>query len=184
MKTDSFRVYLRAFEPDDYQTTVKWHNDNEIWGMVGSPKYFVSHEYEKKWIEDAIWSKAQIKLGICLKENDKLIGVEILHEIDMLNRKAQWGYMLGDKEYWKDGYGTEAGFLMLDFAFSERGFNRIWAVVLEDNIGSLKMLEKCGFQVEGVLRQSIFKQGRFHSQVVLSLLQEEFYTMIKERGLE
>jgi RimJ/RimL family protein N-acetyltransferase len=57
-------------------------------------------------------------------------------------------------------------------------------LILEGNTASLKMCEKCGFQVEGVLRQSIFKQGRFHSQVVLSLLQEEFYTMIKERGLE
>ena len=183
MKTDSFRVYLRAFEPDDYLTTVKWHNDNEIWGMVGSPKYFVSHEYEKKWIEDAIWSKAQIKLGICLKENDKLIGFGAVTDMDWINRSAHCPSMIGEKEYWGKGLASEARILLLDFAFCERGLNRVNVLILEGNTASLKICEKCGFQVEGVLRQSIFKQGRFHNQVVMSLLQEEFYAMFRDRGL-
>ena len=51
MNIENFRVYLKAFEPDDYKTTIKWHNDNEIWNMVGSTKYFVSIGYEKKGLE-------------------------------------------------------------------------------------------------------------------------------------
>lgn len=42
--------------------------------MIDGPKYLLATEYEKKWIEDAIWSKDQIKLGICLKETNELIG--------------------------------------------------------------------------------------------------------------
>jgi len=51
--------------------------------------------------------------------------------------------------------------LLLDFAFSERGFNRIWALILENNIASRRMFEKCGYKTEGVLRQSIYKNGKF-----------------------
>ena len=51
-----FRVYLRALEPEDYKTSIKWRNDDEIWSMVVGPKYFVSTAYEKN-AEDAIYSK-------------------------------------------------------------------------------------------------------------------------------
>jgi len=184
MNTTNFRVYLRAFEPDDYKTTIKWHNDNEIWKMVGSPKYYVSTEYEKKWIEDAIWNKDQIKLGICLKENDALIGFCSLSKIDMLNRSAEISIMIGNNNYWGKGLGSEAILLLSDFAFNERGYNRIWARILESNIASKKMFEKCGYITEGLLRQSIYKNGKFQNQVIMSNLQEEFYQMLKDRGIE
>ena len=148
MNTTNFRVYLRAFEPDDYKTTIKWHNDNEIWKMVGGPKYYVSTEYEKKWIEDAIWNKDQIKLGICVNETNELIGLGSIVDIDWINRSAHCPSMIGDKKYWSKGYGSEARLLLLDYAFSERGFNRIWACILESNIASQKMCKKCGYKIE------------------------------------
>lgn len=181
MNTTNFRVYLRAFEPDDYKTTIKWHNDNEIWKMVGSPKYYVSTEYEKKWIEDAIWNKDQIKLGICVNETNELIGLGSIVDIDWINRSAHCPSMIGDRKYWSKGYGSEARLLLLDYAFSERGFNRIWACILESNIASQKMCKKCGYKIEGLLRQSIYKNGKFQNQVIMSILQEEFYQMLKDR---
>lgn len=44
---ENFRVYLRALEPEDYKKSIIWRNDDEIWGMVGGPKHFVSNAYEK-----------------------------------------------------------------------------------------------------------------------------------------
>ena len=161
MNIENFRVYLRAFESDDYKTTIKWHNDNEIWDMVGSPKYFVSMEYEKKWIEDAIWNKDQIKLGICVKENNELIGFCSLIKINLVNGSAEISIMIRDNQYWGKGLGSEVILLLSDFAFSERGFNRIWALILENNIASRRMCEKCGYKTEGVLRRSIYKNGKF-----------------------
>ena len=183
MNTTNFRVYLRAFEADDYKTTIEWHRDIEIRNMMGSPKYFLSTENEKKWIEDAIWNKDQIKVGICLKENDALIGFCSLSKIDILNRSAESGMTIGNKNYWSKGYGSEARLLLLDYAFSERGFNRIWACILESNIASQKMFKKCGYKIEGLLKQSIYKNGKFQNQVIMSILQEEFYQMLKEKGI-
>ena len=68
------RIYLRAFEIDDYKTSIKWRKDDMIWDMLGGPKYFVSEAYEKKWVENTIFNPKDVKLAICLLENDKYIG--------------------------------------------------------------------------------------------------------------
>lgn len=176
----SGRIYLRALELDDYKTSIEWRRDDEIWDMVCGPKYFVSSEYEKKWVSDAIFSKDKIVLAICLTENDKYIGNIILQSFDLINRTALTGIMVGDKLGWGNGYATEAYMLMLNFAFNERGLNRIYAHVLKSNIGSLKMHEKCGYKQEGVLRQSIYKDGEFQDQVLLSVLRCDFKSVYEE----
>jgi len=151
--------------------------------MVGGPKYFVSSEYEKQWILNAINNKNEIRLGICLKENDELIGLCSIIDIDWINRSAQSSSMIGEKKYRGKGYGTEAQLLLLQYAFYERGFERIWAVVLEKNIGSIKMHEKCGYKMEGVLRNSVFKNGKFQKQIIMSILREEFDIIAQEKNL-
>lgn len=175
------RVYLRALEPSDYKTTIAWRNDDEIWSMVGGPKYFVSEEYEKQWVLNAVNNTKDIRVGICLKENDKLIGLASIVDVDWINRSGQSSSMIGDKSYWSKGLATEARLLLLKFAFYERSFERIWAHVLESNIGSIKMCEKCGYKKEGLLRNSVYKNGKFHNQVVMSVLKNEFDDLIKEK---
>jgi len=123
-------------------------------------------------------------LGIYVKETDELIGFGSIIYIDWINKSDHCPSMIGDRKYWSKGYGSEARLLLLDFAFSERGFNRIWALILENNIASRRMFEKCGYKTEGVLRQSIYKNGKFQNQVIMSNLQEEFYQMLKDRGIE
>ena len=169
------RIYLRALEPDDYLTSVNWRNDDEILNMVGGPKYFVSSENEKEWVRNAILNnKDKIVLAICLTSNDKYIGNIMLQNVDWVNRSGHVPVLIGDKSEWNKGYATEARMLMLKFAFYERGLERIFAEVIEGNIGSVKMHEKCGYTVEGVLRKAVYKNGKFHNQVLLSILRDEF----------
>lgn len=168
------RVYLRALEPDDYKVSIAWRKDDEIWSMLGGTKYFVSEAYEKKWVEDTIFNSHDIKLAICLKENDLYIGNVYATDINMINRTCTTHVLIGNKQYWGNGYASEAYKLLIDYLFNERGMNRLQALVLEDNIGSMKMHEKCGYRQDGVLRQSVFKNGSYKNQVVMSLLFEDY----------
>lgn len=177
-----FRVYLRALEPDDYKTTIKWRKDDEIWSMVGGPKYFVSEEFEKQWMIKSINNTNEIRVGICLKDNDELIGLASIIDINWLNRSAHCPSMIGEKSYWGKGLATEARLLLLKFAFYERNFERIWAHVLESNSASIRMCKKCGYKREGILRNSVFKDGRFQNQVLLSILRKEFDEVMKSNG--
>ncbi len=173
------RIYLRAFEIDDYRSTVVWHNDDVIWSSVGGNKNFVSNEYEKKWVEDTIFSKDSIKLAVCLREDDKFIGIVSLTELHWINRSAVAGWMIGDMSLWGKGYATEAVWQLLNFGFDEKGLHRISCTILESNTASRKVALKCGFIEEGLLRDAIFKNGKFHNMVVLSILQDDVSKFIK-----
>lgn len=171
------RVYLRALEPEDYKVSVMWRQDPEIWNMLAGTRYFVSEAYEKKWVEDTIYNTKDIKLAVCLVENNLYIGNVYATDFNMINRTCTTHVLIGNKRYWRNGYACEAYSLLLDFIFNERGINRAQAKVLNDNIASLKMHEKCGYKIDGVLREAVFKNGRYKNLVIMSILQAEYKTI-------
>lgn len=91
--------------------------------------------------------KKEIKLGIVLKETERVIGIVSLKKIDMKNKCAEIGFWVG-KKCWGKGLATEAVKLALKFGFTELDLNRIYAWTFEKNIGSRKVLEKCGLKLE------------------------------------
>lgn len=178
---NNFRVYLRALEPDDYKTSIEWRKDDEIWSMLVGPKYFVSEAYEKKWVEDAIFnSKNKLTLAICLKESDEHIGYTYISNIDWKNRNATSGKLIGNKKHWSKGYGTETTILTLYHAFYVLGLRRIESRQLLSNKASIRALEKCGYQNEGVLRKAVFKNGRYEDLNLMAILREDFDEVLKQ----
>lgn len=168
------RVYLRALEPDDYRVSIKWRKDDEIWDMLGGTKYFVSEAYEKQWVEKAIFESKDVRLAVCLKENNLLIGYVYMTDINMINRSCHSHILIGDKGYWGQGYAREALAIAINYMFKERNIHRIEARILECNQASMKMHKKLGFQVEGLIRDSVFKSGIYQNQYILSLLKNEY----------
>lgn len=104
------------------------------------------------------------------------IGNVYLTDINNVNRTAKSHILIGNTAYWSNGYGTEAMRLLIDYAFNHRNLNRIEALVLEDNKASRRMHEKLGYQQEGLLRQSVYKQGTYKNQIVFALLKSEYIT--------
>lgn len=94
--------------------------------------------------------KKEVKLGIVLKETDKAIGIISLKKIDMKNKCAEIGFWLG-RNHWGKGLATEAVRLALKFGFTELELNRIYAWTFEKNIGSKKVMEKCGLKMEKIV---------------------------------
>jgi [ribosomal protein S5]-alanine N-acetyltransferase len=167
-------IFLRALEVDDYKTTIRWRADEEIWDSVLGERYFVSSEYERKWIQDAIANRNEVRLGVCLRDNSELIGLTSIVAIDWLHRSARSQIMIGEKSYWGKGYGTQAVLETVRFGFLSRGFERMWVRVISSNEASIALHEKIGYKREGVMRHAVFKNGRFHDVVLLSLLRDEF----------
>lgn len=64
--------------------------------------------------------------------------------------------------------------LAIDYMFKERNIHRIQANILESNTASLRMHEKCGYKIEGVLRDAVYKAGTYQNQYVLSILKDEY----------
>jgi len=170
------RVYLRAFEPGDEELINKWRADPDVARMTGGPILYVSKARERHWVEGkSMDSTTSLHLAICLVTANEMIGYLSVINIDWRNRKAEWGGMLiGRKDLWNKGYATEAARLMLDHVFLEMGMRRFYGCWLEEHAASIAMGEKLGFFKEGLLRQSVYKGGRFYDQVLMSILSEEY----------
>lgn len=177
------RVYLRAFEIDDYIKIHEWRQDKDILRNFGGVPLFASSLNEKKWVEDRIFDKNSVSCAICLKETHDFIGCIFLNEIDSHNRTGHVPIFIGEKEFLGKGLATEARILMLKYAFFDRGLNRIWARVIEDNIGALKMLEKTGYKKEGKLRQSNFKNGQLFNEYLLAVLKRDIEKIMDQYEL-
>lgn len=168
------RVYLRALEPEDYKTSILWRNDDEINSMLGGMKRFVSKVYEAKWVDDAIFHSHDVRLAVCLKENNLYIGNVYMTDIDERNQSCVSHVLIGDKRYWGRGIAAEAYRLALEYMFNERNIYRVMAIVLENNKSSLRMHQKVGYQIEGLMRNSIYKNGVWQNQYILSILKDEY----------
>ncbi len=179
MDFSNFRIFLRAFEPEDYKTTHSWREDKEILNGIVGMKYFVSCEYEKKWINDAIFDKNSLKLAICQKTTNEHIGNVYLNMIDHVNKNCTFGIILGKKNFWGQGFGSEATLLMLEHAFYELGMVRVSSRQLLTNQSSIRLHEKCGFKHEGILRKAVFKNGEYQDLNLMSILREDFDDMLK-----
>jgi RimJ/RimL family protein N-acetyltransferase len=177
MENGSFRVYLRALEPDDYKVSIAWRQDEQIWQMVVGRRYFVSEDYEKRWVARAVeGSPTGLRLAVCLKSSGKYIGNVYLNGIDFFNRHCASSVLIGDKTCWGAGYATEALLLLLRHAFFDLGLERIEARVLLTSRASCRLHEKCGFQTEGVLRSATYKDGRLCDVALMACLREDFST--------
>lgn len=170
------RIYLRAFEIEDYKLISEWRHDEEITTPLSGNTYYVSSEREKKWVEHNIFDdKTNIYLAICLKDGDRMIGYTSITNIDLRNQKAEWGgTIIGDKTLWGKGYATEAAKLMLRFLFMEYPIHRCYGYCLEEHKVTERLLVSLGFHQEAKLRDVIFKNGEFKSLLGFSLLREEY----------
>lgn len=167
-------IFLRALELEDYALINNWRNDIDISKCVTGNFYFVSREREKKWIESKIFDDSKnLYLGICETKSQILIGYCSLNNIDLRNLKAEWGGTLISPEYIGKGYGKLSAKLMLRFLFDQYPINRCYAYCLENHPITINLFENLGFKKEGILREDVYKNGKFHNLVLYSLLRKE-----------
>lgn len=125
-----------------------------------------------KIIEEGFEKKDAFIFGIRKKENLKLIGGMGIH-LDINNQKAEVGYWLG-KDFWNNGYATEALKEVLKFGFEKLNLNKIYASHFPHNPASGKILEKCGMTKEAVLKQEVLKGEIFLDIVRYSCMKQDF----------
>src|ERR1700722_17174582 len=165
-------LYLRPLEQEDARIIASWLNDQEvIRSMLQYRPMTVAREEE--YLATMSDSEKDLVLGLVQKTTDRLIGVTGLHHLDIRNRHASFGLMVGVKEEWGKGFGTEATRLMVDHAFRPLNLNRVWLHVHEFNERGVRPYKKVGFQVEGRLRQDCFRDGRYWDTFVMGILRED-----------
>ena len=129
--------------------------------------------FSMKEIGDA--SRAHVFLRMEEKETGLHVG-EIGYTVSTytpVGKIADLGYF-SNLQYWNRGYVTEAVQALLDFAFLQDNVMRISTGCLKENIGSERVMQKCGFIKEGELKQYAWHDGTLKDRVVYRLLRDEW----------
>ena len=166
------RIYLSPRNAEDVEIFTEWMNDFYITDYTGRSHQTMTLQEEKEYLENG--SKDKNTFAIIDKEKEKIIGSVGLHNIDSINRTATLGILIGDREYWSKGYGTEAIRLILDFGFNYLNLNNVDLALMEFNERALKCYQKCGFKEIGRRRKCKFINGKYWDSILMDILAEEF----------
>lgn len=167
-------IYFRPLELSDLKTCQGWLNHPTVTPALNKGQFPVNEIAEREYLESLHKPQDFINLAICLKTDDLHIGNCGLHDIKWVDRTAFLGILIGETDYWNQGYGTEAIRLILDHAFRRMNMNRVDLNVYEFNKGAIRCYEKAGFFHEGRKRQSHYHAGRYWDGLIMSILREEW----------
>ena len=171
---------LRQFRAADAQRIHELVNDKQL----AHGTHHIPHPYPvgaaEEWLtehaelvrrgESAVFAVCQqgTQASTDSKESPQLIGTVGL-AISSFDHQAEIGYWVG-RDYWGQGFCTEAVSAVIDYGFETLGLHRIFAQHIARNSASARVLEKTGFSKEGVLRQHARKWGVFEDVVCYGML--------------
>lgn len=165
-------TYLRPIEKADAPLFVAWLNDPEVSRFT--QQYLpLNLRQEEEYLARLYQDKENVILGIVERATDRLLGAAGFHQIDWRNRQTGFGIVIGAKDAWGKGHGAETTRLMLRYAFATLNLHRVWLRVYSFNERAMRCYEKVGFQREGVLRQDVFRDGRYWDTIMMSVLRDE-----------
>ena len=168
------KVRFRAIEEADLPALAGWLNDPQIAHLVGGFSFPVSMGEQRRWFED-MQSDGKTQRWIVEALSGERLGLTGLWDIDWQNRHALTSLKLGTDGIRGKGYGTDAIMTLMSYAFYQLGLNRLWSEILPFNAGSYRAyVNHCGWKVEGVNRQHIYRDGRFYDQLRVACLKEDF----------
>lgn len=166
------QVLLRFIEPDDLEAIREMTNDADQEYMIGGWSFPAAKKHQEDWYQRVLSDRNNIRLAI--EYDNTFVGLVTLTDIDWKNGKAETGIRLTLSAPKQKGIANDALKALLKYAFDELNLQRVYATVLEHNIASKKLHDKCGYVVEGTLRKSIYKRGSYHDVYVMGLLKEDY----------
>lgn len=173
------RVILRAPREADKSARLSYGRDPEFRRMVGGDPRTnppLTTEEVDQWYERA----AAEPLYWIIDLDGTCIGTARLHSLDDQNRRARYAIGIFSPEHRRQGLGTEATRLVLEYAFRVLGLHRVDLRVLAFNAPAVARYEKCGFVREGIEREGTFIGGQWEDDVMMSVLEQEWLAAGRE----
>ncbi len=166
------KVRLRPVQEDDLAHFQHWLADDELRRWLGSVGEQPSVAEEFDWYVSKRQDPDTILWAI--ESADGALAGNIELRLNALNRRAEVGIGIFDREQWGKGYGTEAMRLVLGYAFGELKLNRVELSTDEENVRAIRSYEKCGFVREGLMRKHRLIDGRPIDSVMMAVIRSDW----------
>jgi RimJ/RimL family protein N-acetyltransferase len=174
------KVKLVPLQKEFLPTIAKWFNDPEVTQFLN---WFrpMALESEEDWYRNIQKDTNSVHFAIMLKGDDAKdlpIG-NCGSNLDQKNRVGKVGIVIGDKNYWGMGFGTEAMQLLVNYNFKTLNMERVELETFAFNIRAIKSYKRVGFIEEGCRRKAHFINGQYHDVITMGLLRSEWkgYTL-------
>ena len=151
-----------------------WFNDEVLCNTLQKHYFPSSCESQTQFFNKHLSnSSTKLQLGICLPEKSSISGIVSLNDINYINRNAEFSIVIGDKDAQNVIVFTEASRLIFNHAFNSLNLYRIYGGTISEDL-VLLMCRILGCTQEGVLRDSIYKNGEYHNAFLYGVLKHEF----------
>lgn len=176
------RVALGPFDHTLMPLYLKWINDFEVMRHFLSRLGPWTRERREAWYERVSpGSDDCVDFTIYERETLRSIGYTTLESINHINRAATFGLLIGEKDCWGKGYGTETTRLMLDYGFTVLRLHNIMLIVDRDNERAVRAYSRAGFRVIGERRESRYLAGQVGGELYMDCLATEFTSPLLHR---
>ena len=174
------RVVVRDFTMDDVDAVYAYLSDVEAFRHVSwdPPTLDETRSSLRQAIDAARAApRSDYELAVTLRETGEVVGQVTLKQDRYIprirQRTSELGYMLR-RDHWGRGLTAEAAGLVLDFAFSEVGLHRVFAVVDENHRTSIRVLEKLGFRQEARHVKDAYLRDEWLTTLIYAVLADEW----------
>jgi RimJ/RimL family protein N-acetyltransferase len=162
----SDRITVESLAPEQFATVAKWLSRPEI-------NRWLTAEWRNKEANPTLIAVAvrnRRNRFFLVRFDGQPCGLAGLADIDLADRIAMVWYLLGDDRFGRHGITSEAVRKVTGIAFIEMGLASLHAWIMEDNLASRRVLEKCGFRECGSLRDAANSNGRQVARVYFDLV--------------
>jgi RimJ/RimL family protein N-acetyltransferase len=157
----------------------RWFNDFEVGGPYFTQLRPHTREAREAWYERLAKDDPNTTdFLIYERATTRPIGKTVLYQIDHFDRTAAFGILIGEKDCWGMGYGTETATLMLDYGFTLLGLHNIMLTVDGYNERAIRAYRRAGFREFGRRREARRRGHRAHDVVYMDCLASEFRSPI------
>jgi len=152
-----------------------WINDPEVTRYLTAGQWPMSKEMEAEWVRRRATTNDPADKALVIETLDgTYLGGIGFHRIDYVSGTAEAGIVIGRKDYWGKGFGTDAMRVLLKHGFENLRLRKVMLTVYGSNVRGQKSYAKAGFREVGRLKAHVLKQGRFEDMVYMEVFKEEF----------
>ncbi|MDE2859896.1 MAG: GNAT family N-acetyltransferase [Chloroflexota bacterium] len=167
---------LRDKRIEDAEQDYKWRVDEELAALDATTPLRMTYASYARLIEDELKYPAPWSRRFAIETHDgKLIGNCMYYDIDNVKGQAELGILIGDRDYWSKGYGTDAVNTLVSHIYTTTGLKRIYLHTLTWNTRAQKSFAKCGF----VALREVRRSG--YDFLLMELMRDRWEALAEER---
>lgn len=150
-------------ESDVTQAYIDWYLNPDVTKFSDNQYRVFTLDGQKNYVMSCLYNADTDLYGIF--DNGLHIGNLVISGLSSVHKRAEITYVIGDTEYWGKGIASFAISEIIKKSKTDYELNRLYAGLAEGNIGSARVLEKNGFELEGKRLNHLFYGGEFHNQL-------------------